>query len=100
MRVPAMGGIPADLGLLLRSPPRYRRDACFARPPTAKAHALAAEMARELEVTSSRANSPEVTCVPGDSHAVLAPIPAGSNDRIQPIEAGVISGDKIHAELG
>ena len=32
--------------------------------------------------------------------AALAPIPAGSNDLIQPIAAGVISADHIHAELG
>jgi ornithine cyclodeaminase len=32
--------------------------------------------------------------------AVLAPIPAGSNDLIEPIQAGVISEDHIHAELG
>jgi ornithine cyclodeaminase len=32
--------------------------------------------------------------------AVLAPIPAGSNDIIEPIQAGVISEDHIHAELG
>ncbi len=32
--------------------------------------------------------------------AVLAPIPAGSNDLIEPIQAGVITEDHIHAELG
>jgi ornithine cyclodeaminase len=32
--------------------------------------------------------------------AVLAPIPAGSNDLIEPIQAGVIPEDHIHAELG
>jgi ornithine cyclodeaminase/alanine dehydrogenase-like protein (mu-crystallin family) len=32
--------------------------------------------------------------------AVLAPVPAGSNDLIGPIRAGVISEDHIHAELG
>jgi alanine dehydrogenase len=32
--------------------------------------------------------------------AALAPIPAGSNDLIEPIRAGVISEDHIHAELG
>jgi alanine dehydrogenase len=32
--------------------------------------------------------------------AALAPIPAGSNDLIEPIQAGVISVDHIHAELG
>jgi alanine dehydrogenase len=32
--------------------------------------------------------------------AVLAPIPAGSNDLIGPIQAGVISADHLHAELG
>ena len=32
--------------------------------------------------------------------AVLAPIPAGSNDLIEPIQAGAISQDHIHAELG
>jgi ornithine cyclodeaminase/alanine dehydrogenase-like protein (mu-crystallin family) len=32
--------------------------------------------------------------------AALAPVPAGSNDLIEPIQAGVISEDHIHAELG
>jgi alanine dehydrogenase len=32
--------------------------------------------------------------------AALAPIPAGSNDLIEPIAAGVIPEDHIHAELG
>jgi ornithine cyclodeaminase/alanine dehydrogenase-like protein (mu-crystallin family) len=32
--------------------------------------------------------------------AILAPIPAGSNDLIEPIQAGLISEDHIHAELG
>jgi ornithine cyclodeaminase len=32
--------------------------------------------------------------------AVLAPVPSGSNDLIEPIQAGVISEDHIHAELG
>ncbi len=32
--------------------------------------------------------------------AVLAPIPSGSNDLIEPIQAGVIPEDHIHAELG
>jgi ornithine cyclodeaminase len=32
--------------------------------------------------------------------AALAPLPAGSNDLLQPIEGGKISPDHIHAELG
>jgi alanine dehydrogenase len=32
--------------------------------------------------------------------AALAPFPAGSNDLLQPIEAGVITADHVHAELG
>ena len=32
--------------------------------------------------------------------AVLAPYPAGSNDLLEPIRDGVISGEHIHAELG
>jgi ornithine cyclodeaminase len=32
--------------------------------------------------------------------AALAPIPAGSNDLVEPIRAGVISEGHIHAELG
>ena len=32
--------------------------------------------------------------------AVLAPLPAGSNDLIQPLEHGKIGPDHIHAELG
>ena len=32
--------------------------------------------------------------------AALAPLPAGSNDLIEPIRAGVIAEDHIHAELG
>jgi alanine dehydrogenase len=33
-------------------------------------------------------------------HAVLAPVPAGSRDLVEPIERGVITGDHIHAEIG
>ncbi|MFG2721723.1 ornithine cyclodeaminase family protein [Streptomyces sp. NPDC048416] len=32
--------------------------------------------------------------------AVLAPLPAGSNDLITPIRAGLITADHVHAELG
>jgi ornithine cyclodeaminase len=32
--------------------------------------------------------------------AALAPIPAGSNDLTQPIEAGLIAPDHVHAEIG
>jgi ornithine cyclodeaminase len=32
--------------------------------------------------------------------AVLAPVPAGSNDLTQPIRDGLITADHIHAELG
>lgn len=40
-----------------------------------------------------------LVCVESRS-AVLAPVPAGSNDLIEPIRAGVIGEDHIHAELG
>ena len=40
-----------------------------------------------------------VVCVES-RRAVLAPVPAGSNDLIQPIHEGVIGEDHIHAELG
>lgn len=32
--------------------------------------------------------------------AALAPVPAGSNDLLQPIERGLISADHVHAEIG
>ena len=32
--------------------------------------------------------------------AALAPVPAGSNDLLQPIERGVIGADHVHAEIG
>jgi ornithine cyclodeaminase len=40
-----------------------------------------------------------LVCVESRS-AVLAPLPAGSNDLIEPIRDGVIDADHIHAELG
>jgi alanine dehydrogenase len=40
-----------------------------------------------------------LVCVESRS-AVLAPLPAGSTDLIEPIRAGVIGEDHIHAELG
>jgi alanine dehydrogenase len=32
--------------------------------------------------------------------AALAPLPAGSNDLIQPLERGLIDADHVHAEIG
>jgi alanine dehydrogenase len=32
--------------------------------------------------------------------AALAPVPAGSNDLLQPIERGLIDADHVHAEIG
>lgn len=32
--------------------------------------------------------------------AALAPVPAGSNDLLQPLERGLIGGDHVHAEIG
>jgi alanine dehydrogenase len=116
----------------------------------AKAHALAAEMGRELDLETCAADSyqaalagADIVCAathalepvvrrewlsPGthvtsvgynpigreldddtvadalvcveSRRAVLAPIPSGSNDLIEPIQAGVITEDHIHAELG
>ncbi len=62
----------------------------------AKARALAAEMGRELD---DQTVADALVCVES-RRAVLAPIPAGSNDLVEPIRAGVISEDHIHAELG
>ena len=116
----------------------------------AKAHALAAELGRELDVRARGTDSYEeamtgadVVCAtthtvepvvrrawlsPGahvtsvgynpagrelddetiagalvcveSRRAVLAPIPTGSNDIIEPIQSGVITEEHIHAELG
>jgi ornithine cyclodeaminase/alanine dehydrogenase-like protein (mu-crystallin family) len=46
-----------------------------------------ATVAESLVVVESRA-------------AVLAPLPSGSNDLIQPIERGLIDADHVHAEIG
>jgi len=32
--------------------------------------------------------------------AALAPVPAGSNDLLEPIERGLIDADHVHAEIG
>jgi ornithine cyclodeaminase/alanine dehydrogenase-like protein (mu-crystallin family) len=53
-------------------------------------------MGRELD---DQTVADALVCVES-RRAVLAPIPAGSNDLIEPIQAGVISQDHIHAELG
>ncbi len=53
-------------------------------------------MGRELD---DETVADSLVCVES-RRAVLAPIPAGSNDLIAPIQAGVISEEHIHAELG
>lgn len=57
---------------------------------------------RELDdetIADADADADAVVCVES-RRAEPAPIPAGSNDLIGPIQAGVISADHLHAELG
>jgi ornithine cyclodeaminase len=104
-----------DLGISTRAAPSYAEAFSGADIVCAATHALEPVVRREwlspgVHVTSVGYNpagrevddatvADALVCVES-RRAVLAPVPSGSNDLIEPIEAGVISEDHIHAELG
>ncbi len=107
--------LAAELGLIVRAAPSYEaalRDADIACATT---HAMEPVVRRAwlhagVHVTSvgynpvgreldDRTVADALVCVESRD-AVLAPVPAGSSDLIEPIRDGVIGADHIHAELG
>jgi alanine dehydrogenase len=107
--------LTAELGLEVRAVASYEEALAGADIACATTHALEPVIRRRwlepgTHVTSVGYNpagrevdddtvAGALVCVES-RRAVLAPLPAGSNDIRQPIEDGVIAEDHIHAELG
>jgi ornithine cyclodeaminase len=107
--------LAAELGLGVRAVGSYREALESADVVCAATHALKPVIRREwlsrgTHITSVGYNPlgrevdddtviDSLVCVES-REAVLAPPPAGSNDLVEPIDAGKIGADHIHAELG
>jgi ornithine cyclodeaminase len=105
----------SELGLDVQASPSYEEASLHADIVCATTHALEPVVRRAwlspgVHVTSVGYNPAgrevdddtirdALVCVESRS-AVLAPLPAGSNDLIEPIRNGVITEDHLHAELG